>query len=217
MFQCKVSSITMYFNSTVQPFLNVSRDTNRTAKAIGNITVPPSFESPSITPRNVTVSKANWLIKSTKPYLKKADYMLQNATVKNRTKEDKDPVINQRNFTEMLNTTDQILLNSNFSGTTHSDNLTYLQEEASSIQNSERIGIEEEIEDGVNISGSNLSAAGITGITLGCVVVVGIICCVSYFMYHNQGFNRPQVLNDHCSNPDSSGYIDDASVRVSMF
>ncbi|KAJ3622926.1 hypothetical protein MTP99_019195 [Tenebrio molitor] len=59
----------------------------------------------------------------------------------------------------------------------------------------------------------NLTAAGITGITLGCVVIVGVICGVSYFLYRNRGFNRPQVLNDRCSNPDSSGYIDDASVR----
>lgn len=70
-------------------------------------------------------------------------------------------------------------------------------------------------DDEMEVIGNNLSVAGITGITLGCVVVVGVICGVSYFMYHIRGFNRPQVLNDHCSNPDSSGYIDDASVRVS--
>lgn len=63
----------------------------------------------------------------------------------------------------------------------------------------------------------NLSAAGITGITLGCIVIVGVICGVTFFLYRNQGFNRPQVLNDRCSNPDSSGYIDDASVRVSSY
>lgn len=48
-------------------------------------------------------------------------------------------------------------------------------------------------------------------------MVVGIICGVTFFLYRNQGFNRPQVLNDRCSNPDSSGYIDDASVRVSSY
>lgn len=63
-------------------------------------------------------------------------------------------------------------------------------------------------------SPSNLSAAGITGITMGCVSVVGIICAVSYFIYRNRGFNKPQVLNDRYSNPDSSVYIDDMSVRV---
>lgn len=62
----------------------------------------------------------------------------------------------------------------------------------------------------------NLSAAGITGITMACVSVVGIICAVSFIVYRNRGFNRPQVLNDRCSNPDSSAYIDDASIRVSV-
>lgn len=63
-------------------------------------------------------------------------------------------------------------------------------------------------------SHNNLSAAGITGITVGCIGIVGIICAVSFVIYRNRGFNRPQVLNDRCSNPDSSGYIDDASIRV---
>lgn len=61
---------------------------------------------------------------------------------------------------------------------------------------------------------NKLSAAGITGITVGCMGIIGIICAVSFVVYRNRGFNRPQVLNDRCSNPDSSGYIDDASIRV---
>lgn len=65
-----------------------------------------------------------------------------------------------------------------------------------------------------NCSENNLSAAGITGITVGCIGIVGIICGVSFIVYRNRGLNRPQVLNDRCSNPDSSGYIDDASIRV---
>lgn len=65
-----------------------------------------------------------------------------------------------------------------------------------------------------NCSENNLSAAGITGITVGSIGIVGIICGVSFIVYRNRGLNRPQVLNDRCSNPDSSGYIDDASIRV---
>lgn len=65
-----------------------------------------------------------------------------------------------------------------------------------------------------HIPQNNLSAAGITGITVGCIGIVGIVCGVSFIMYRNRGLNRPQVLNDRCSNPDSSGYIDDASIRV---
>ncbi|XP_065159650.1 uncharacterized protein [Atheta coriaria] len=58
-----------------------------------------------------------------------------------------------------------------------------------------------------------LSAAGITGITLGCVMLVALVCGASYVWYRNRGFNRPQVLTDRSSNLDSSGYIDDTSVR----
>lgn len=68
-----------------------------------------------------------------------------------------------------------------------------------------------------NATQNNLSAAGITGITVGCIGIVGIICGVSFVIYRNRGLNRPQVLNDRCSNPDSSGYIDDASIRVLTF
>lgn len=60
---------------------------------------------------------------------------------------------------------------------------------------------------------SSLTAACITGITLGCVSIIGVICAVSFIMYRNYGFNRLQVLNDRCSNPDSIGYIDDSTVR----
>ncbi|XP_031335876.1 uncharacterized protein LOC116165514 isoform X2 [Photinus pyralis] len=60
-------------------------------------------------------------------------------------------------------------------------------------------------------SKSSLTAAGITGITLGCVSIIGVICAASFIMYRNYGFNRLQVLNDRCSNPDSMGYIDDST------
>lgn len=116
-------------------------------------------------------------------------------------------------------TESQLLINSSFSRVPHTDNLTYMQEDMNSDQSMENTGMREADEraGSVTVMESQLSAAGITGITLGCVVVVGILCGISYFMYHNRGFNRPQVLNDHCSNPDSSGYIDDASVRVSCY
>lgn len=104
--------------------------------------------------------------------------------------------------------------NTSINVSNHSDNVTYLGEELNynhSLIQSERIGIEQDLD--IEEINGNLSAAGITGITVGCIVIVGMICGISFFIYHNQGFNRPQVLNDRCSNPDSSGYIDDASVR----
>lgn len=162
------------------------------------------------------------VVKSTKAYIKKIDFFFQNITIRNKTKDDKNTVINPMTnetfVTEPSNVTEsQLLINSSFSGVPHTDNLTYMQEEMNSEQNVESTGTREvdERSESVTVMGSQLTAAGITGITLGCIVVVGILCGVSYFMYHNRGFNRPQVLNDHCSNPDSSGYIDDASVRVS--
>ncbi|XP_030748569.1 rho GTPase-activating protein gacK isoform X2 [Sitophilus oryzae] len=103
--------------------------------------------------------------------------------------------------------------NTNMSSTNQTGNSTYLEEEVNfnhSYVHSDSIDIEEKEID-LDTSTGNLSAAGITGITLGCIIVVGMICGVSFFIYQNQGFNRPQVLNDRCSNPDSSGYIDDAS------
>ncbi|KAF5294757.1 hypothetical protein FQA39_LY00241 [Lamprigera yunnana] len=67
------------------------------------------------------------------------------------------------------------------------------------------------------ITRSNWSAAGIMGVTLGCVSIIGVVCAVSFIMYRSYGFNRLQVLNDRCSNPDSSGYIDDSTVRINRY
>lgn len=225
----------MHSSATVLPTSSASVDPKRTGKVIGYFTNPPTTQNPSrikkitIAPKNASVSPKNIsvppkpvaVLKSTKAYIKKIDFFFHNVTVRNKTKYDKETVINlnEINGTESTNVTEnQILINSSFGGVPpHTDNLTYLQEEVNCIQNMEKIGVEEleEKEEGLEVLGGNLSAAGITGITLGCVVIVGILCGFSYFMYHNRGFNRPQVLNDHCSNPDSSGYIDDASVRVS--
>lgn len=107
-------------------------------------------------------------------------------------------VIDENSANFMSNVTDSEMINSSINAI----NLTYLETEnhTTSFNRTE-------------ISG-NLSAAGITGITMGCVSFVGIICAVSFVIYRNRGLNRPQVLNDRCSNPDSSGYIDDASIRV---
>lgn len=58
-----------------------------------------------------------------------------------------------------------------------------------------------------------ISLAGIAGITLGCISVIAIVSMASFVVYRNYGFNRPQVLNDRFSNPDSSAYIDDSTVR----
>lgn len=164
--------------------------------------------------QNISVSK------NQKPSSKKIDFKFSNITRQNTTNKLYFPskeatVINQNNITDVsLNTTDnQMLINSSFSAINHTDSFNYVNETNynQSLLTSEKITEKDE-----DVT-ENLSAAGITGITLGCVVIVGVICGVSYFLYRNRGFNRPQVLNDRCSNPDSSGYIDDASVRVSSY
>ncbi|KAJ8950402.1 hypothetical protein NQ314_007942, partial [Rhamnusium bicolor] len=219
---CETIQTTLHSISTDLPLSKVSNDSYRSSKAIGRIESPPTTINPSVITNNITAPKNFSLVKSTKPSLKKIDLHFQNLTTKNTTKENKETVINPKNSTYINNnaTDNHLLINSSITAINDTNNLTYLGEEInnnqSSIQNSQRIiDVEEDEgeEEGVDISGGNLSAAGITGITLGCVIVVGIICGVSYFLYRNRGFNRPQVLNDRCSNPDSSGYIDDASVR----
>ncbi|KAG5862985.1 hypothetical protein JTB14_034518 [Gonioctena quinquepunctata] len=209
---CKPLSASQYSSSTVLPAVITSGDLQSTEVLRGS-TSPPTTSVLPITIKNTTIPKNTSFSKLGK-LLKKNDFIFQNTTMKNRTKEDKvkETVINV-----MENVTDnQLFINASFTAINRTDNLTYLEEEVnfnqSSIQNSERLGVEVE-DDEVHSSGGNLSAAGITGITLGCVVTVGLLSGISYFVYRNRGFNRPQVLNDRCSNPDSSGYIDDASVR----
>ena len=47
-------------------------------------------------------------------------------------------------------------------------------------------------------------------------VLLDIIGAVSFVLYRRRFLNKPQTLNDKCSNPDSSGYIDDSTLRVSV-
>ncbi|XP_015840973.1 uncharacterized protein LOC659832 isoform X2 [Tribolium castaneum] len=188
----------------------------RTGKAIGisNSTPPINNNNPS---SNSSMQANISASKSQKPSsLKKLDFMYSNMTRQNATNKFYFPskettVINQNTTADIsLNVTDnQMLINSSFSAINHTDSFNYINDtnyNQSLLLTSEKI-----IERDEDAATGNLSAAGITGITLGCVVIVGIICGVSYFLYRNRGFNRPQVLNDRCSNPDSSGYIDDAS------
>jgi hypothetical protein len=46
-------------------------------------------------------------------------------------------------------------------------------------------------------------------------VLLNIAGAVSFILYRRRFLNKPQTLNDKCSNPDSSGYIDDSTLRVS--
>jgi hypothetical protein len=197
---------------SISPVTNSSTDSVRGVKTVGISNFnPPNYNNPS----NSSILNTS-MTKYQKPSSKKLDFKYSNMTKQDTTSKSYYPskevtVINQNTTEISINVTDnQMLFNSSLSAINHTDNFSYINETSynqSLLLNSEKI-----VEKDDEMSG-NLTAAGITGITLGCVVIVVVICGVSYFLYRNRGFNRPQVLNDRCSNPDSSGYIDDASVR----
>lgn len=117
----------------------------------------------------------------------------------------KMPVIDEDTKIDSFNSSNQTIINVY----NQTENITFTKDELynqSNLHNFEQIKKDGDV--------PVISAAGIVGITLGCVTIIASVIFVSFVIYRNRGLNRPQVLNDHCSNLDSSGYIDDASVRV---
>uniref|UniRef100_A0A1B6ME43 Uncharacterized protein n=1 Tax=Graphocephala atropunctata TaxID=36148 RepID=A0A1B6ME43_9HEMI len=53
----------------------------------------------------------------------------------------------------------------------------------------------------------------ISGIIVGTVVLLGLISGGGFVVYRQRMWNKPQTLSDKCSNADSSGYIDDSTLR----
>lgn len=209
---------TLHSNSPTTD-LPVSNSTIESNSSEDTPSIPPRFSS-SVVLRNISQYERNESIPMPPIFSRRLDVLPldvppnENATEwLNNTNKDL-PVINQTetslngNFTGFLSNRNKSMncSSNHIEDVTSPDDLSF---NPSIVQQSERLGIEESSI--VEETTGNLSAAGITGITLGCIVVVGIICGVTFFLYRNQGFNRPQVLNDRCSNPDSSGYIDDAS------
>ncbi|CAG9855025.1 unnamed protein product [Phyllotreta striolata] len=214
---CKSLSNPLHSNATSSPILH----DNATDKFNATMTSKPPEVPTTIIPNVTLQARAPSSPKHYKTSQNKIEFLFPNATAKNKTKDDRDKDVKDKvkeTVIKNANETfadDQAPAGANFTAINRTENLTYIDADValnhSSVQNSERFGIDEC--DVATVSESNLSAAGITGITLGCVIVVGALSGISYFLYRNRGFNRPQVLNDRCSNPDSSGYIDDASVR----
>ncbi|KOC62506.1 hypothetical protein WH47_04166 [Habropoda laboriosa] len=61
---------------------------------------------------------------------------------------------------------------------------------------------------------SAVDIAAITGSCLATVVLLSTMGSLGFIMYRRRYLNPPQTLNsDKCSNPDSSGYIDDSTIR----
>lgn len=183
---------------------------HRDAKSIGITNLNP--------PINVSLNSSIQDASTTKyqrPSFKKIDSTYSNMTTNKYLSKKEVTVITPNTTDASANVADnQLLINVNVSAINHTENFNINE---TNYNQSLHINSEKVIEKDLGMPPGNLSAAGIAGITLGCAVIVGIICAVSYFLYRNRGFNRPQVLNDRCSNPDSSGYIDDASVRVSSY
>lgn len=125
-----------------------------------------------------------------------------------------DSIIKQQSVIEQITSLND---NSTYVNITETINATELITDTGNTNNSAEVmatsGRVTTLFNVANSTVDHLSAAGIAGITLGCVSLIGIISVISFILYRNRGFNRPQVLSDHCSNLDSSGYIDDTSVR----
>ncbi|XP_008554794.1 uncharacterized protein LOC103576375 [Microplitis demolitor] len=78
---------------------------------------------------------------------------------------------------------------------------------------------DEEIDSGniinsINVRPTAFDIAVITGSCLAMVVFLSVMISFGFIMYRRKYLNPPQTLNsDKCSNPDSSGYIDDSTIR----
>ncbi|KAL1493454.1 hypothetical protein ABEB36_011503 [Hypothenemus hampei] len=203
-FMTTLHSIPTTTNQPVTKLVNVLDSENP-------VPIPPNVTSPVIL-RNISQYARNVSIPSPPQFSRKIDMLPldSNESSTDWVNGTNVPVINE-NSTENGNYTG--FISNRSTNVSNSDNVTYFGDELTynkSFIPSKQTGFKEEDLKSVTDTG-NLSAAGITGITLGCIVIVGVICGVSFFLYRNQGFNKPQVLNDRWSNPDSSGYIDDTS------
>ncbi|CAG4977151.1 unnamed protein product [Parnassius apollo] len=62
--------------------------------------------------------------------------------------------------------------------------------------------------------GSNrMDTGAIAGISFAAVVLAALAGSTAFVLYRRRYLNKPQTLNDKCSNPDSSGYLDDSTIR----
>lgn len=62
-----------------------------------------------------------------------------------------------------------------------------------------------------------MDTGAIAGISFAALVLAALAGSTAFVLYRRRYLNKPQTLNDKCSNPDSSGYLDDSTIRVSIF
>lgn len=58
-----------------------------------------------------------------------------------------------------------------------------------------------------------MDTGAIAGIAFAALVLTALAGSVAFVLYRRRYLNKPQTLNDKCSNPDSSGYLDDSTIR----
>ncbi|KAI5636724.1 hypothetical protein NE865_10550 [Phthorimaea operculella] len=58
-----------------------------------------------------------------------------------------------------------------------------------------------------------MDTGAIAGISFACLVLAALAGSTAFVLYRRRYLNKPQTLNDKCSNPDSSGYLDDSTIR----
>lgn len=59
-----------------------------------------------------------------------------------------------------------------------------------------------------------MDTGAIAGISFAALVLSALAGSTAFVLYRRRYLNKPQTLNDKCSNPDSSGYLDDSTIRV---
>lgn len=68
----------------------------------------------------------------------------------------------------------------------------------------------------VENSEGGMDTGAIAGISFAALVLAALAGSTAFVLYRRRYLNKPQTLNDKCSNPDSSGYLDDSTIRVGI-
>lgn len=67
------------------------------------------------------------------------------------------------------------------------------------------------------IDSGGMDTGTIAGISFAALVLAALVGSTAFVLYRRRYLNKPQTLNDKCSNPDSSGYLDDSTIRVCQY
>ncbi|XP_013183964.2 uncharacterized protein LOC106129825 [Amyelois transitella] len=65
----------------------------------------------------------------------------------------------------------------------------------------------------IDHGGGGMDTGAIAGISFAALVLGALAGSTAFVLYRRRYLNKPQTLNDKCSNPDSSGYLDDSTIR----